>query len=169
MPIVQSGATTQVSVANLTAGRAVSASSITASTATISGGTINNTTIGGTTAAVGTFTTAQAEAFNGKTSYAGTFVGSGATVTLQDMSVTLTDGTYPQIAFVAVSSGGGIAGALLAVARCGTTYNVSTIINSCTSGSVSFSMSGSNFQITNSTGGGRSFYSRYVRILDLFF
>jgi hypothetical protein len=105
-----------------------------------------------------------AAAFNSNQSYGSTFVSSGATTTLLDMSTILTDNSIGQIAFVAVTNN--IASALCAVTRMGSTYAVSAPLNATTAGTCSFSMSGSNLQITNSTGSGATFYHRQVRILD---
>lgn len=194
LPIVQSGSTVKVAVSNLTDGLStvpvtkggtgattltgyVKGNATAAMTATstipntdVSGlGTMstqnaNNVTItGGTTV----LTSTGSGSYNSNVTYSGIFIGGGGTSTILDMSVVLTDATYPQFAYVAISSGAGVHGALVVVTRTNTTYTVATVINASTSGSVSYSMSGSNLQLTNSTGGGNSFYTRYTRVLDL--
>jgi len=126
-----------------------------------------NGTVGATTQTTGRFTAVGSDAVNSNVSYAGTFVGGGATTTLIDMSTILTDAVYAQFALVAVSTGGGIVGSLLLVTRTDTTYTVTPLINAVTTGTATYSMSGSNLQVANGTGGGRPFYTRYVRMLDL--
>lgn len=105
-----------------------------------------------------------AAAFNSNESYGNTFCASGSTATLRDMSTVLTDSSIGQIAFVAVTNAA--AGALCMVTRMGSTYSVSAPLNATTAGTVSFSMSGSNLQITNNIGAGYTFYHRQFRVLD---
>lgn len=98
LPVVQSGATKQVSVANLTAGRAVSASSLTASTGditTTAGNVVIGTSGKGVTDSTGAvklnFSTAGTALSGAQSVYTGDFYNVG---TAQTITITDTNGGY---------------------------------------------------------------------------
>lgn len=99
LPIVQSGATRQVSIDNLTAGKAVSATSVTAGT--VNGTTVAATTVNSTTVNATTFDTNVAAAkftLSGTTlAAAGTDANINVTITPKGTGVVTTGSTYSDV------------------------------------------------------------------------
>lgn len=178
LPIVQSGATKQVSVANLTAGRAVSASSVTASTDNVVIGTSIKgvTTSGANALRLGT---------NGSTDQATLTTGSNVTLGTTDLPYLYVDTSNAKgVTSLNANTGKTIAGRVpLVPASVGTAdFNVSffamgfLIVNNEVEGSATtrtqttfsvFTRGGDNFTATqiataNGSGGGASFTVSWV-------
>jgi len=89
------------------------------------------------------------------------FIGDTVVATMVDLASALADGQHALVTIYAAN----YANTVALVSRMNTTYTVTTLTSNVSAGTIPLSISTSNLQMTNSTGGGATFYTRWVRIL----